>query len=310
MYIPLFLLGLALVVLSSDAFVDAAARLARRLRISDMIIGATIVSLGTTLPELTVSATASAKGLADMAAGNLIGSVICNTALIAGLSQSIRPAASLSPDFKANYLFFFLSAAIFGFFAVSELGFSRFSGLCLLVLLACYLYWSWQRAKKTSPSGKQPLPLKKGSVFSDLLITVLAVMALAFGAKLLVENGSRLALAIGIPEHVISISMIALGTSLPELITSITALVKGHAALSLGNVIGANILNLLMVCGVSSVIRPLTLAPSLLRIDLPVMFTVSLLLALPGILKKRLYRWQGFALLAVYAGYMAYLYFL
>ena len=139
MYIPLFLLGLALVVLSSDAFVDAAARLARRLRISDMIIGATIVSLGTTLPELTVSATASAKGLADMAAGNLIGSVICNTALIAGLSQSIRPAASLSPDFKANYLFFFLSAAIFGFFAVSELGFSRFSGLCLLVLLALLL---------------------------------------------------------------------------------------------------------------------------------------------------------------------------
>ena len=275
-----------------------------------MVIGATIVSLGTTLPELTVSATASAKGLSDMAAGNIIGSVICNTALIAGLSQAIRPARSLSCDFKSNYLFFFLCAAVFSLFAVSELGFSRLSGACLLALLAFYLHWSWQRAKNAAPSAIQPAGLKKGGIFSDLLIIILSVTALAFGARLLVENGSRLALAIGIPEHVVSISMIALGTSLPELITSITALIKGHTALSLGNVIGANTLNLLMVCGVSSVIRPMGLEASLLYADLPVMIAVSLLLALPGILKKRLYRWQGFILLAVYAGYMAYLYFL
>lgn len=310
MYVPLFLLGLALVVLGSDAFVDAAVRLARRLRVSDIVIGATIVSLGTTLPELTVSSAAAAKGLSDMAAGNIIGSVICNTALIAGLCQAIRPARSLSRDFQANYLFFFLCAAIFSFFAVSATGFNRFSGVCLLALLAFYLYYSWQRTKNAAPSAAESINLKKGGVFSDLLIAALSVAALGFGAKLLVENGSRLALAIGIPEHVISISMIALGTSLPELITSITALVKGHAALSLGNVIGANILNLLMVCGVSSVIRPIEPAPSMLYADLPVMIAVSLLLALPGIIKKRLYRWQGFSLLAIYAGYMAYLYFL
>lgn len=308
MYILLFLLGLMLVVLSSDAFVDASARFARRLRISDIIIGATIVSLGTTLPELTVSATAAAKGFSDMAIGNIIGSVICNTALIAGLSQAVRPIHNLSRDFSATYLFFFLCTAIFSFFALLELGFNRFSGFCLLILLAFYLYWSRQRAKNTTSSDAQLPVTNKGNVFSDLLIIALAVIALAFGAKLLVENGSHLALAIGIPQHVISISMIALGTSLPELITSITALIKGHTALSLGNVIGANTLNLLMVCGVSSIIQPIVLEPSLLYIDLPVMVAVSLLLALPGIIKKRLYRWQGFLLLLGYAGYIYYLY--
>lgn len=302
----LFIIGLVLVVFGSNLFVDCAVRLARRFRMSEMLIGATLVSIGTTLPELIVSATASFEGHPDMAAGNAIGSIICNTALIAGFVQAVRPSKPETRTFRESYTVFFMAAGIYCLFAYTAGGFSRVAGIMLLLILAVYLWWSGTRAKN---ERKETLPEEvKGSVVVDFLLLALTAAALFFGARLLVENGSEIAQLIGIPEHVISVSMIALGTSLPELITAIAALRKKHIALSLGNVIGANILNLLMVSGTASVISPVPVSSDLLRLDIPMMLTASLLLALPGIFRKKLYRWQGISLLLLYVAYLSYIY--
>ena len=302
----MFIAGLVLVIVGSNAFVDAAVRIAKRFRVSEMLIGATLVSIGTTLPELMVSATAAFSGHTDMAAGNAIGSVICNTALIAGLVQAIRPTPLEPRVFRQNYLRFFLAAAVFCLFAYTGGGLSRMTGLCLLALLLLYLADACSQARSSrSTGGGEPV---RGSCFADLFTLFLMAAALFCGANLLVDNGARLAQVIGIPEHVISISMIALGTSLPELLTALTALCKGHGALSLGNIIGANVMNLLLVSGAAAAIAPIPMGSTLLRIDLPVMLGVSLLLAVPGLVGKRLRRWQGFLLLAVYGVYIAYMY--
>jgi len=302
----MFAVGLALVVMGSDTFVDAAVRIAKRFRISEMLIGATLVSIGTTLPELMVSATAAFQGHVDMAAGNAIGSVICNTALIAGLTQAVRPSKIDPEGFRKSYSQFFLAMLAFCLFAYTGRGLSAIAGTVLLVVLVFHLADSWKQAK--DDRGVERPQTVESPLWYDLFCMVVTAGALFLGARLLVENGSLIARAIGIPEHAISISMIALGTSLPELLTALAALRKRHSALSLGNIIGANILNLLLVSGVSSVIEPIPMTACMLQIDMPIMIFVSLLLALPGMIRGKLYRWQGGALLATYAGYMAYLY--
>lgn len=302
----MFFLGIVLVVIGSDAFVEAAIRTAKRFHVSEMLIGATLVSIGTTLPELMVSTTAAFEGHLDMAVGNAIGSVICNTALIAGLVQAIRPTEIEPLSFRKNYTRFFAAAAVFCLFVYTGGGLSRIAGVCLLAVLLIHLADSYSQARNDRNSG--PREKVKGSFITDLLVMVIMAAALFFGANLLVDNGSLLAKAIGIPEHVISISMIALGTSLPELITALTALHKKHTALSLGNIIGANILNLLLVSGAAAVIQPMGMARSILQVDIPMMLFVSLMLALPGLLRKKLYRRQGILLMLVYCLYIVYLY--
>lgn len=307
MVILLFVVGLVILVVSSNVFVDAAVRLAQRFHISEMLIGATVVSIGTTLPELMVSATASFHGHTDMSAGNAIGSVICNTALIAGLVQAIRPSQVEPQVFKRNYLQFFFVLTVYCLMAWLMGGLNRICGIILVGIFVFSMFNSYRHARDTRVPSVAGAP-QKGSALLDLLLLFAQAGLLFLGARLLVENGSEIARWIGIPEHVISISLIALGTSLPELLTAVNALIKGHAALSLGNIIGANSLNLLLVSGVSSAIAPLGFTDGLLAIDLPIMIVVSLVLALPVFFTNKLWRWQGFLLLAIYGGYMVYLY--
>lgn len=299
--------GLVLVVLGSDVFVDTAVRIAKRFRVSESLIGATLVSIGTTLPELTVSCTAAAQGHLNMAAGNAIGSVICNTALIAGMVQAIRPTALEPVPFRRNCTRFALSAAAFCALVYTGGGLSRIGGVTLVALFLLYLGDSYVQAAQERHAASEQIA--QGSFFHDLLVMLLMAGALFLGADLLVDNGSRLAESLGIPERVISTSMIALGTSLPELITALTALRKKHAALSLGNVIGANILNLLFVSGASAAIAPMGMGGEIRTVDIPVMVYVSAVLMIPGLLRKKLCQWQGVLLLVSYGIYIAYLYF-
>lgn len=308
--ILLFLLGLGLLIKGGDWFVDGATALARRFRLPEILIGSTIVSIGTTLPEVMVSTTSALSGHGEMAYGNTIGSVICNTALIAALSAAVRPGPADGRSLRLPAALFTAAAVAFGAVAYTTGQFSRAVGLGLLGLFLVYLVLS-VRKMRTAPAPEATPAEPPAPLWRTLLGLVAGAAAIAWGADLLVDNGTRLAEALGVPEAVIALTFVALGTSLPELVTAVTALAKGHSALSLGNVIGANLLNLVLVTGTAATLAPFPLPQDgtlfgvnrSLALDLPVMAAVSLVLILPVLLRGRLYRAQGILLLAVYGAF-------
>lgn len=315
MLIPvlLFLLGLVLLIKGGDWFVDGATGIAERFHVPELIIGATVVSIGTTLPEVMVSATSAVSGHGEIAYGNAIGSIICNTALIAAITVAVRPCAVDKNALKMPVLFFFLSAAVYCVTAYTTGYFSRGLGVILLAIWVLYIVLTVRQGMK-KPAGNVPqeeateeLP----PMWKSVLLLVVGAALIAIGANLLVDNGTLIAQALGVPESVIALTFVALGTSLPELVTAITSLVKGHGALSLGNVIGANIFNLVLVSGVSTVLAPFQIPQSKtlggmnasLVLDIPLMLAVMALLTLPALKKGKLYRFQGIILLVVYAAF-------
>ncbi|MBR2908245.1 MAG: calcium/sodium antiporter [Clostridia bacterium] len=321
--ILLFLVGLVLLIKGGDWFVDGATGIAHRFRMSELLIGATVVSIGTTLPEVMVSVTSAFQGVGGMAYGNAIGSVVCNAALIAALTMAIRPAKTNRKLLIVPVLFFF-SAAVLYLIAAYFLGeFSRLVGVLLLLIFISYMTVSILTAKRTpdpipeTPEIENAAPSAEETaqashpLWVELILLVLGAAAIAFGADLLVDNGQILAAYLGVPETIIALIFISLGTSLPELVTAITALIKGHSSLSLGNIIGANFLNLTLVSGISALIGPFDLPvtselfgiPSSLLIELPVMIAAMLLLTVPTVIRNRGSRVQGILLLALYAAF-------
>ncbi len=295
----LLLIGFSLLILGSNLFVDSAVRIAKRFHVPE------IGSIGTTLPEVMVSSTAAVGGHTQMALSTAIGSVICNTALIAGFVQFVRPCEIRRKDFFKSSGEFFSIAAIYCFFAWRLGKLTQVCGLVLLLLYALYSYRAVKYAQGSS-EGQKKSPV--ASIPLDFIFLFFSAFVIFGGAQLLVNNGVKLAYFMHIPERVISLSLIALGTSLPELVTSITALIKRHTSLSVGNVIGANILNLLLVCGLPSTITPLFFTPSMLKIDIPVMLLVMSILTIPTLIRGKFSRIQGALLLGLYAGYMVYLF--
>ena len=316
----LFLVGLLLLVKGGDWFVDGATGIAHRFRMSELLIGATVVSIGTTLPEVMVSATSAFQGVGGMAYGNAIGSVICNAALIAAVTMAVRPSKVDRRALLTPVLFFFGGTALYLFSAYFLRRFSRIIGAVLLLLFFIYLTVLVLSARKEAAIEKEeretdvtspipPPPVCTRTLWLELFFLVIGAAAIAFGADLLVDNGQIIAKKLGVPETIIALVFISLGTSLPELVTAVTALVKGHASLSLGNIIGANFLNLTLVSGISALVRPFDLpmtaellgVPSSLVIDLPVMTAVMLLLTLPTVIRGKGSRLQGVMLLVLYA---------
>ncbi|MBE6932613.1 MAG: calcium/sodium antiporter [Ruminococcaceae bacterium] len=316
MLIPvlLFIAGLVLLIKGGDWFVDGATGIAHRFHVPELLIGATVVSIGTTLPEVMVSATSALSGHGEIAYGNAIGSIICNTSLIAALTIAIRPATVDKKSLRTPVLFFFAAAVIYILFAVLTGEFSRFAGLLLLGIFAVYMFTTVRQALRSKLPETQEEEAPSGSIVKELLLLVIGAAAIAVGARLLVDNGTLIAQWLGVPESVIALTFVALGTSLPELVTAITALAKGHGALSLGNIIGANIFNLVLVSGVSATLMPFPVPASKLLfgmnssflVDIPVMILVMCLLTVPALVKGKLTRAQGISLLAIYAGFCAY----
>lgn len=313
MLIPgcLFVLGLLCLIKGGDWFVDSAVDIARRFRLPELLIGATVVSIGTTLPEVMVSAGAAVSGVSSIAYGNAIGSVICNTALIAALTIAIRPDRCEKKPLFIPVLFFYTAAAIYVIAAYLTGVFSRFIGLLLLCLFLIYMVCTVRAALKAKTPLTKEDPQEAPSLLKSLLLLISGAVLIAFGAKLLVDNGTILAKLFGVPESVIALTLVALGTSLPELVTAITSLAKGHGALSLGNIIGANLFNLVLVSGLAMTIAPFSLPTekllfgrnASLLVDMPVMLLVMSLLSLPAVFRGRLSRVQGIILLMIYAGY-------
>lgn len=301
----LFILGLILICLGGDRLVDAAVAIAKKLGIPQIVVGATIVSLGTTLPEILVSTTAAFDGSASIAAGNAFGSIICNTALIAGLTQTIRPSKKIeAAAIRWRGIFFFAVLIGMNLYAYLTQEFNRPAGVVLLLLFAVYAYLNIKRAGSEGEESEEEDEKKEsGPIWKHLLILVVCAVLLYFGANLLVDNGILIAEALGVPERVIAVTFIALGTSLPELVTSLVSIIKGYGNVGLGNIVGANILNMLLVIGIPSAIAGIPLERSTILIDMPLGFLVMAVLLIPILIRKKSSRVQGIVLLAIYAGY-------
>ncbi len=310
MLIPvlLFIVGLLFLIKGGDWFVDGASALARRFHLPELLIGATVVSIGTTLPEVMVSTMSALSGHGEIAYGNAIGSVICNAALIAAITIAVRPGKVDPKTLKMPVLFFFAAAAIY---CVAAYGFGKFTrpmGFIMLAMFVAYMAANIHQMKNAPAEEheeeEETMPLPR-----MLMLLVLGAVLIAMGANLLVDNGTLIAQALGVPESVIALTFVALGTSLPELVTAITSLIKGHSDLSLGNVVGANVFNLVLVSGVSVALAPFTVPQSAtifgmnssLVLEIPVMITVMVLLTAPALVKGKLSRVQGVALLVIYA---------
>lgn len=314
-----FALGLVLLIKGGDWFVDGATGIARRFRLPDIIVGATVVSIGTTLPEVMVSTTGALLGQGAMAYGNAIGSIICNTALIAAISVTCNPGPVNVKTMKMPVLFFFTSAAVYCLAAYGLGTFPRWLGLVMLTIFVIYLIANVRQGLRYPEETAEEAESAKAprSLAMELVLLVIGAALIAYGANLLVEHGTIIAQKLGVPETVIALTFVALGTSLPELITTITSLKKGHASLGIGNVIGANVFNLVLVSGVAVTIAPFDVPVGKLLLgqnaslvlDIPLMLLVMLLLTVPALTQKRLSRWQGITLLCIYAAFCAFQFF-
>ena len=311
----LFLVGLLCLIKGGDWFVEGASALARRFHLPELLIGATVVSIGTTLPEVMVSTMSAVSGHGEIAYGNAIGSVICNAALIAAITIAVRPGPVDPKTLRTPVAFFFAAAAIY---CVAAYGFGKFTrpmGLVMLVLFVAYMAANVAQMKRAPAPAAGPAEAAEAemTMAKTLVLLVAGAVLIAVGADLLVDNGTRIAQELGVPESVIALTFVALGTSLPELVTAITSLVKGCSDLSLGNIVGANVFNLVLVSGMSVTIAPFTIPQSStlfgvnssLVLDLPVMLAVMVLMCLPALLRGKLSRAQGVGLLCLYAAFCA-----
>ena len=312
--------GFILLIKGGDWFVDAATGIAKRFHLPELLIGATVVSIGTTLPEVMTSAMGAMSGAGSIAYGNAIGSIICNTALIAAITIAIKPGKANKKTLIFPVVFFFSVAAFYAFNAYVFKGFARWSGYVLLAAFVVYMIVNVINMKKNPEEVEiEEVEVEvesdenKGNILKDLLFLVIGAAVIAVGAYLLVESATDIAHQLGVPESVIGLTVVAIGTSLPELVTAITSLAKGHGSLSLGNIIGANIFNIVLVSGVSIAINPFNIPltsmlfgqNASLVFDLPVVFLVMGIMTIPTILKGQLKRWQGISLLAIYVAFMA-----
>ena len=253
-----------------------------------------------------MSTTAAFDGSAAIATGNAFGSIICNTALIAGLTQTIRPSKKIgAASVRWRSIFFFAVLLAMNIYAYLTEQFNRPAGVVLLLLFAVYAYLNIRRAGAEGEGTEEGEAEENVVVWKQLLILVVCAGLLYVGANLLVDNGILIAEALGVPERVIAVTFIALGTSLPELVTSVVSIIKGYGNVGLGNIIGANILNMLLVIGIPAAIAGIPVEQSTIRVDMPLAFCVMAVLLIPILIRKKSSRIQGILLLAIYVAYCA-----
>lgn len=302
--ILLFVVGLVLIIKGGDWFVDSAVFIANLTGIPKFIIGATIVSVATTLPELTVSVTGVIDGELDLAVGNAVGSVTANIGLIMGISLVCMPAVIKHSQFWLKGVL--MSAAALLLWILCKDGtLHMLPSFALFVLLAVYVWDNIRDAKNDVGSDERELVDKK-ELPQQLVMFVVGVAAIVVGSKLLIEYGSEIALLLGVPSAIIGVTMVAIGTSLPELITTLTAIRKKESSMSIGNIIGANIIDLALILPICSVVSDgkLTIAEQSYALDMPMCFVMTVIAVLPSLIKGKLYRWQGILMLALYAVYV------
>lgn len=299
--------GFVFLVKGADWFVEGASKVAEKFGIPQLVIGLTIVAMGTSLPEAAVSVSAALKGSADITIGNVVGSNILNILIILGLTSVIRPIAVQKSTVKYEIPFVVLISAFLLGIGYTDHMVGRADGVVLWVLFIAYLLYllkmtkSGENAQEESPAEDKPTP-----VWKMILLIIVGAALIVLGSDLAVDAASELARIFGMSERLIGLTIVALGTSLPELVTSVTAAIKGKADIAVGNIVGSNIFNILFVVGTSSLITPVVYAPNFL-VDSIVCIAAAVLLWLCVFKKRTLGRAGGAVMLICYAGYFVYL---
>lgn len=304
--ILLVLVGLALVVFGADWLVDGASAVARKAGISEFVIGLTIVGFGTSCPELVVSLTGAIQGNADISIGNVVGSNIFNTLLILGLTAALIPVAVSKENTKRDIPITLLVTLIFIGAALTNGGISRIEGIVFLLIFAAYLYYCF-KFDSGNDGGEEEH--KAMNVWVAVLLIAAGLAGLIFGGQLFVNHATSIAHSIGVSDKVIALTLLAGGTSLPELATSIVAATKHKAQLALGNILGSNVFNILLILGCSSIITPLSTA-SMTAFDYGALALSAAMLLLWSFVggKNKIDRWEGIVMLLTYAAYMVVLF--
>lgn len=319
MDIFLLILGLALILGGANFLTDGSAALAQRFRVPEFIVGLTIVAVGTSTPELVVSVLSAAAGNSDVAIGNIVGSNIFNVFLILGVCALIAPLPLTGGNIRRDLpfltavsvlLLLLTSDRLLGLGEMDAIG--RIDGIVMLLLYIALIRYTIRAERRTAAQATQTTQTEKPQRSRSLWLIVVMIAGglagLIFGGELFLDSATAIARALGVSESVIAITLVAGGTSLPELASSVVSLLKGKSEMALGNVIGSNIANILLILGLSATIHPLTLG-GITRIDLLTVLLSSLLLFVTAFTfrRKAVDRWEGAIFLVIYALYIGYL---
>jgi cation:H+ antiporter len=301
----LLILGFVILLGSGSLLVRAGVSIANKLKISPLVSGLTVVALGTSAPELFVSLGAALNGSPDIAIGNVVGSNISNIALVLGVTAMILPLPVIKKTVRFDWFVMFGASLLFLLFAFTDSQIMWWEGLIMLSILVWYISYSIYNSRKLVFEVDSETQYNYSWSISIALMAV-ASIGLYFGANLLVENAQTIARAMGVSERVIGVTIIALGTSLPELATSVIAAFKKELDISVGNILGSNIFNILGVLGVTSLVKKISIDPSILNFDIHVMiflaFSLLILLLIPA--RYILQRWNGLILFILYLTYV------
>ena len=300
----LFVIGLVLIVKGGDLFVDAASWIAEVSGIPKFIVGATIVSLATTLPEMIVSVMAAVEGKVDMAVGNAVGSVTANTALIFAIAVLFMTVELTRRQYLTKSMILIASSAVV--LLASLTGQFQFWGTIVLFLLFfAFIFENVKQAKLEMHDAEKPEFFGK-ELTKNLVMFVLGAAGIVVGSRLLVDSGSAIAAYLGVPESIIAVTLVAVGTSLPELVTTITSIIKKQSSLSAGNIIGANIIDLCLILPLCDLVsaEKLPISHQSIVLDMPVCLLVVVTCVLPMLLRQKSSKVQGAVLLVLYIGYL------
>ena len=310
--LAIFAVGLVIIIKGGNWFVDAASWFAKKTGIPSFVIGATIVSIATTLPELLVSVRAASNGSTEMAIGNAIGSVTCNTMLVMGISLCVTAGFVDRKSYAIKGLLFVASTVLLLVFCLGG-SLPVWTAAIFWAILIGFMGYNVYEGKKASAIANTSAATEdkektkpEGSVGKNIVFFIIGAAGIVLGAEMLVGGGTTIAREMNISESIIGFTVIALGTSLPELVTMITALRKKDASITVGNIVGANVIDMTLILPLCTVIsgRPLPVEHINLVLDFPIAVAASVIAVIPTIIKGRFRRWQGFVLVALYAAYM------
>lgn len=303
-YLYLFL-GFAILLYSGDLLVKGGVALASHFKVSTLVVGVTVVSVGTSAPELFVSLDAALSGSPDISIGNVVGSNIANIALVLGFTSIILPLPVRSNSIKFDWPVMMGASLLFYGFVLDQY-LEPFEGILFVILLIGFMVWTVLKSRKDSRGLATEFRPAKYNILTSLLLIVASSVGLYYGANLLVGSAKNIALNFGVSERVVGLTLVAFGTSVPELATSAIAAFKKEMDISIGNIIGSNIFNILGVLGVTSIIKRIFVSEPIISFDILIMLGVSLLLFLLILpLKKgKLHRWKGMLLVSVYIIYV------
>lgn len=309
--VVLIIIGFVLLIVGADVLVDGSSGIAKKFHIPEIIIGLTIVSIGTSMPELFVSITSALDGYSDMAIGNIIGSNLCNLLLILGLSATIKPVVFQKETRLYEIPMCLLVTIVLMYFCNSQGGISRLEAVILLVLFCAFIGYTIYMGRKESKKEIVEIQTeeRKNSILKNIVFVLLGIFSLKFGGDLVVDNAVNVARYFNWSEKLISLTILAVGTSLPELVTSVTAAVKGNSDIAIGNIIGSNIFNILLIIGVSAFITPITYNFSY-NFDFSVLIASSIILAIFPFIppKDKMSRSNGIVYLFIYVAYLTILF--